>query len=290
MPVSSSLYDSVLAASRSIRQAITTRPRVGIVLGSGLSQLADRVQFAQTLRYVDIPFFPPTSVAGHDGRLVAGAWAGCPVVVLQGRYHFYEGHDLSLVTLPIRVLAHLGIHTLILTAAAGAISPNLQVQDIACIRDHINLLGANPLRGLNDDRLGPRFLDLTTIYDPTLRLAAQHKAQTLNWTLPEVVYAAMPGPSYETPAEINLLRTLGADVVGMSTVPEAIVARQCRLRVLAFTLITNAAAGLGPDPISHQDVLAAGRSPDAQRLADLIERLLSEPVVSQPAEPTNSSA
>jgi purine-nucleoside phosphorylase len=273
------LFERARRAADAIRREITLRPEFGIVLGSGLGGLADRVMDANALRYDEIPEFPPPGVPGHAGRLVIGRLGGRPVAALQGRFHYYEGHDLSTVTLPIRVLAALGVRTLILTAATGGVAPGLSVGQVTCLRDHINLLGANPLRGPHDERLGPRFPDMTMVYDARLRAAAVRHSDALGEPLREVVYAAMPGPSYETPAEIAMLRTLGADLVGMSTVPEAIVARQCGLRVLAFALVTNAAAGLGEGEISHEEVLAAGRGEGARRLGDLIERLLADPSV-----------
>ena len=183
---------------------------------------------------------------------------------------------------PCRVLGALGVSTLILTAATGGIAPELHVGDIACLRDHINLLGVNPLRGEHDERLGCRFPDMTNAYDPHLRALALRHAQALAVPLHEAVYAAMPGPSYETPAEIRMLRALGADVVGMSTVPETIVARQCGLRVLAFALVTNAAAGLGATSISHDEVLKAGHGVAAESLGQMIESILSDPSFDQP--------
>ncbi len=271
-----SFYNRVQSAVAVIRKRIEARPMVGLVLGSGLGSLADQIEQPTILDYDEIPGFPQPGVVGHAGRMVVGRLGGRTVAALQGRFHFYEGHELSTVTLPVRVLAGLGATTLILTAATGGIAPTLGVGDLACLCDHLNLLGVNPLRGVADERLGPRFPDMTAAYDPMLRVLAARHAAELGFQLHEAVYAAMPGPSYETPAEIRMLRTLGADVVGMSTVPEAIVARQCGLRVLAFALVTNAAAGLGDHPISHVDVLEVGRGDAAARLARLIVKILAD--------------
>ena len=210
--------------------------------------------------YGQIPYFPRPSVAGHGGHLVAGTLSGAGVLILQGRFHYYEGHDLDAVTFPVRVLQRLGVRTLILTAATGGITPDLRPGDLVCLADHLNLIGLNPLRGPNDDRLGTRFPDMTEVYSARLRALALEEAERLGVAPTLGVYACLPGPSYETPAEIRMLRTLGADVVGMSTVPEAIVARHAGMDVLAFALVTNAAAGVTGAPITHDEVLAAGRN------------------------------
>jgi purine-nucleoside phosphorylase len=189
---------------------------------------------------------------------------------LQGRFHYYEGHDLATVTFPVRVLARLGVETLVLTAATGGINPLFRPGDIVCVSDHLNLIGQNPLRGPNDDRLGPRFPDMSEVYSKALRELAREQSARLKQVLRFGVYACLPGPSYETPAEIKMLAVLGADVVGMSTVPEALVARHSGMKVLAFALVTNAAAGVTGEPISHEDVLEAGRQA-VPRLGGLIE-------------------
>ena len=247
-------------------------PRVAIVLGSGLGGLADRLTDASTVPYNLIPHFPRPTVAGHLGNVLLGRLNGVPVLALQGRFHYYEGHDLEAVTFPVRVLREFGITTLILTAATGGINPDYKPGDLMVLNDHLNLLGTNPLRGTNDDRLGVRFPDMTEVYAGSLRELARNEAKARNLTLHEGVYAALPGPSYETPAEIRMLRTLGADVVGMSTVPEAIVARQAGMNVLAFALVTNAAAGVTGAAITHEEVLIEGRAA-GQRLGGLIEAI-----------------
>jgi purine-nucleoside phosphorylase len=201
------------------------------------------------------------------------------VVALQGRFHYYEGHELNAVTFPVRVLRRLGVETLILTAAAGGVGTGLQPGDVVCLSDHLNLIGQNPLRGPNDDRLGVRFPDMSEVYSSRLRVLADEEARGLGMALKSGIYACLPGPNYETPAEIRMLRTLGADVVGMSTVPEAIVARHSGMEVLAFALVSNAAAGVVATPIHHEEVLRAGREA-GPRLGALIEgvirRLTSE--------------
>lgn len=244
-----------------------------------MGAVADRVTDVTAIPYSEIPEFCQSSVVGHAGRLLIGELGGATVAVMQGRLHYYEGHTLAQVTLPIRVLAAIGARVLILTAATGGIRADLRAGNIVCVSDHINMLGDNPLRGIADDRLGPRFPDLSEAYSRRLREVAHATARGLGIALTDGVYAAMPGPSYETPAEIRMLRTLGADVVGMSTVPEAIVARQAGMEVLALALVTNAAAGLGTTPITHEEVLAAGRAAEAtmcRLLEAVVERLAAQ--------------
>ncbi len=270
------LHAQIQEAAHALRdhaQAELEPPRTAIVLGSGLSVLADRLTDATTLPYDLIPHFPRPSVAGHLGNVIFGRLAGVSVLALQGRSHYYEGHDLEAITFPVRVLQAFGVETLILTAAAGGINVSYRPGDLMLLADHLNLLGTNPLRGANDDRLGVRFPDMTEVYAGSLRKFARIEANGLGLTLHEGVYAALPGPSYETPAEIRMLRTLGADVVGMSTVPEAIVARHAGLRVLAFALITNAAAGVTGQAITHDEVLLEGRRA-GERLGGLIAAVL----------------
>ena len=265
----SELYDRAEASAEAVRSAFPEIPRVAVVLGSGLGPLAEGLAVRRSLPYAAIPNFPIPGVAGHEGNLVVGS----RVLYLQGRFHFYEGHDLTVVTFPIHVLKWLGVEVLILTAATGGIHPEFLAGDLVCISDHLNLIGANPLRGANDDRFGPRFPDMTEVYSRRLREIAREEAGRLGLTLRSGVYACLPGPSYETPAEIRMLRTLGADVVGMSTVPEAIVARQSGMEVLAFALVTNAAAGVSGETIRHEDVLEAGRRA-VPKLGGLIEAVV----------------
>ncbi len=264
-----SIFDRAEAAATAVRQALELVPEVGIVLGSGLGGLVDSLAASRLIACAAIPHFPVPTVPGHAGRLVGGTLAGVPTVMLQGRFHGYEGHDPEVVTFPIRVLQRLGVRTLILTAATGGIRADLAPGQLVCLSDHLNLQGINPLRGANDERFGPRFPDMTAVYSPRLRALARDEASRQGLALTEGVYAALPGPSYETPAEIRMLRTLGADVVGMSTVPEAIVARHGGLEVIGFALVTNAAAGVTGAPIDHAEVLAEGLEA-GQRLARII--------------------
>ncbi len=259
-------------AAAVLRDASAEPPRLAVVLGSGLNELADRLADATIVPYDKVPHFPPTTVAGHEGKVLLGTLGGVRTVVFQGRFHYYEGHDLETVTFPVRVLQQLGASTLILTAATGGIHADLKAGSLVVLTDHLNLLGSNPLRGANHPRLGTRFPDMTEVYSRRLREIAQGEGKKLGIDLVPGVYACLPGPSYETPAEIKMLRTLGGDVVGMSTVPEAIVARHAGIEVLAFALVSNAAAGVTGAPITHEEVLAAGRKA-APRLALLIERV-----------------
>ena len=267
------LYEQAESASVAIQVQVEIKPRVAIVLGSGLGGLADLLTNATTIPHAQIPHFPHATVEGHAGNLIVGTLEGVPIVALQGRFHSYEGHDVTAVTFPIRVFKLLGASTLILTAATGGINTNYRPGDLMMLSDHLNLMGTNPLRGANDSRFGPRFPDMTEVYSPGLRNIANDEAARLGITLHEGIYAALPGPSYETPAEIRMLRTLGADVVGMSTVPEAIVAHHQGMQVLAFALVTNAAAGVLDTPINHEDVLKAGHKA-GPKLGELIQSIV----------------
>jgi purine-nucleoside phosphorylase len=262
-----------MEAAAFLRNAIPEVPPIAVVLGSGLGELAEGIGDRVTVPYVEIPHFAAPTVAGHAGNVVAGTLDGAPLIVLQGRLHYYEGYPLHLVTFPIRVLQFLGVKTLILTAACGGIRAELRPGNLVCLADHLNLIGSNPLRGLKDDRLGPRFPDMTEVYSKKLRTLARDEGKRLGINVISGVYACLPGPSYETPAEIKMLQVLGADVVGMSTVPEAIVARHAGMDVLAFALVTNAAAGVVGAPISHREVLEAGKKA-APLLAKLLRRVV----------------
>lgn len=258
-------------AARWIRRQRSQTPLAGIVLGSGFGPVADAIPDSCSIPYSEIPGFPVGGVQGHSGRLILGSWHGVEVAVLAGRAHYYEGFDMPTVTFPIRVLAALGIRDLLLTNAAGGIRRGLRPGDFVAISDHINFMGTNPLRGpLEPGR--DRFVDMTSAYDPELRKRLLRAAKPLGLRIREGVYLAVSGPSFETPAEIRAFRTLGADVVGMSTVPEAIVARQCGLRVAGLSCITNVAAGLaGPtQSLSHGEVLDVARevAPRASRLVE----------------------
>ncbi len=249
-------------ASQYIKERIHTRPETALVLGSGLNGLADMVDQADFIDYKDIPNWPVSTIEGHVGRLVIGLLDGIPVMVMQGRTHYYEGYTIGQVTFPVRVMQRMGIKTLILTNAAGAINPDYQPGDVMLIQDHINLVGMtgeNPLRGPNLDEFGPRFPDMSQVYDSELRLLCHEIAQAEGITLREGVYVWLSGPSFESPAELRFLRSIGADAVGMSTVPETIVARHGGTRVLGLSGISNKANLDGSTQTTHQEVLEAGK-------------------------------
>ena len=234
------------------------RPRIALVLGSGLGGFADELENAVRIPYGDIPFFPRSTAVGHAGTLVIGTVAGVAVAAMQGRVHLYEGYSPQQVTFPIRTFGRMGLQSVVLTNAAGGINPNYGRGALVVIRDHINLQGQNPLVGANDDRFGPRFPDMTDAYNAEFRKYALEEAERLGGGIHEGIYAAMLGPSYETPAEIRFLRTIGADLVGMSTVPEVIVARHLGLEVLAISCVTNMAAGMSGEKINHEEVMETG--------------------------------
>jgi purine-nucleoside phosphorylase len=256
------------AAADFVKTRLAVLPRVGIVLGSGLGTLSDEIKDAVAVPYGEIPHFPVSGVPGHKGTFIGGNLCGQPVAALSGRVHLYEGLSPQVVTFPMRVLAALGVKVVIITAAVGCLDPDRRPGDIVALSDHINLMGANPLTG------GPNFVDLTSLYDPSLRQVAATVAAEHNIRLAEGVYAAMPGPCYETPAEIRALRTLGADVVGMSTVPEAILAHSLGLGVLGLTLVTNMAAGITGAPLTHEEVMAVSEK-GAQRFRALVRGVLT---------------
>jgi purine-nucleoside phosphorylase len=245
-------------AAAAIRRRIAVAPRVAVVLGSGLGLFADRVEQAIAIPYTDIPHFPRPTVEGHSGRLVVGTVAGTPIAVMQGRVHGYEGYSPEEVTFPTRVLGRLGIATLIVTNAAGGVRLDLHQGQLVVLSDHINLTGRNPLVGPNDERLGQRFFDMTEAYSKRLRLLARETATRHGISLPEGVYLSVSGPSFETPAEIRAFRTWGADLVGMSTVQEVIVARHMGVEVLGISCVTNMAAGILDQPINHSEVMETG--------------------------------
>ena len=248
------LYDRVQAAAQAIRARTDVVPQVGLILGSGLGGFADRLERPLAIEYGDIPHFPQSHVVGHHGRLVIGTRAGATCVAMQGRVHMYEGHSAQTVAFPARVLVALGAKILIITNAAGGLNPRWMPGTLMLIRDHIDLLRDHPLRGPNDERLGPRFPDMTTAYAPALRALVKEVAARESIELAEGVYVAMPGPCYETPAEVKMLQTLGADATGMSTVPEVVVARHMGARVIGVSCITNQAAGITGAALSHDEV------------------------------------
>lgn len=252
-------YGRVLAAAAFVRERLAAPPELAIVLGSGLGDFASQVGDALDLPYGDIPGWPRSAVVGHAGRLVVGEVRGRRVAVLSGRAHFYEGHPMSTVVFPTRVVASLGAQTLILTNAAGGINTSFSQGALMVIDDHLNLMGTNPLVGPNDDRFGPRFPDMTGLYSPRLRAVADRVAAEIGLSIAHGVYVGLHGPSYETPAEIRYLRGIGADAVGMSTVPEATVARHMGLEVLGISCITNMAAGVLPQPLDHTEVMETAK-------------------------------
>jgi len=254
---------------RHIRQYVSETPELGIILGSGLGDLAAQIEDPICVNYGDLPGFPVSTAPGHAGRFVFGRLCGKYVVCMQGRVHYYEGHPMEKVILPVRVMKRLGIRNLIVTNAAGGINTEFQVGDFMLIRDHINFMGVNPLIGKNDPDFGPRFCDMSYAYTPALRRLAKDTAEELDVILHEGVYLGCSGPSYETPAEIRAFRILGADAVGMSTVPEVIAASHCGLPVLAISLITNMAAGVLDVKLSEEEVLAIGA-----RRADTMQKLV----------------
>jgi len=255
---STGLYERAEHAARVIRSRISIEPRIALVLGSGLGGFADDFEEAVGIPYEDIPGFVRSTAQGHAGRLVVGKIDSVPVLAMQGRLHYYEGYSLEEVTFPVRTFGLLGIKTLVLTNASGGINVQLSQGALMVISDHLNLMGVNPLRGPNDERFGPRFPDMSAVYSAELQELVVEEAKAIGIEVRRGIYGALSGPSYETPAEIHLLRNLGADAVGMSTVPEAIVARHMGLEVLGISCITNMAAGISDEPINHEDVMATG--------------------------------
>ncbi len=237
---------------------VSVRPRVAVVLGSGLGAFANELTGSAAIPYTEIPHWPQSTAVGHAGRLVFGCIGSTPVAVMSGRAHLYEGYSQAQVTLGVRVLANLGVQSFVFTNAAGGINPRYSRGGLVLVTDHINLQGSNPLAGPNDDTLGPRFPDMSAAYSPALRTIAKEVAGELGIALEEGIYAGLLGPSYETPAEIRYLRCIGADLVGMSTVPEVIVANHMGRRCLAISCVTNMAAGILPHKISHEEVLETG--------------------------------
>ncbi len=263
------LFEQLEECIAAIRSRSSLAPKAGLILGSGLGAFADRLADKVVIPYAELPHFPRSSVPGHAGRLVLGKVGGEPVVAMQGRVHFYEGYAPAQVAFPARVLCRLGIRSLVVTNAAGAINLGLAPGDLMAIVDHMNFAGWNPLVGPNDDRLGPRFPDLSKAYDPSLTASLMDVAQELGIGLKKGVYAMLSGPSYETPAEIRALRTIGADAIGMSTVPEVIAAAHMGVKVAGISCITNLAAGIGDKPLSHEEVAET-----ASRVRDVFCRLL----------------
>ena len=271
-----STYERVEEAADAVRQRCGVTPQTAIILGSGLGAFADTLADPVVVPYGDLPHWPVSNVVGHSGRLVIGTVAGRRVAALAGRVHAYEGYPLSTVVFATRVMGRLGAKELVITNAAGGVNTAFARGALMVIDDHINLLGANPLTGENDDRFGPRFPDMTEVYSKRLRRIADAAAAAKRLSLAHGVYVAVGGPSYETPAEIRFMRAIGADAVGMSSVPEAIAARHVGLEVLGLSCITNMAAGVLPQPLNHEEVLETTRQVTGTFIAlleGIVERL-----------------
>ncbi len=268
------LYDRAHHAAEVIRARAKLQPSVAIVLGSGLGAFADDLAESSAIPYSEFPGFARATVEGHAGKLVIGKAGEVPVAAMQGRFHFYEGYSLEDVTFPVRVLKLLGVRTLILTNAAGSLNVEFTPGSLMVISDHINLMGVNPLIGPNDDRFGPRFPDLTATYSPELQNLVIEEAKGMGLDMRRGVYASLTGPSYETPAEIHMVRTLGGDAVGMSTVPEAIVARHMDIQVIGISCITNLAAGVSNRPVDHSQVINTGERVREQ-FTELLRRVIA---------------
>ena len=267
-------YEDVKEAADAIRAKVHALPEVAVVLGSGLGDFADAPTDAVSVPYEELPHWPVSKVIGHEGRLVIGRMHGKTVAALAGRSHAYEGHSMAVVTFAVRVMGMLGVKALILTNAAGGVNTGFSQGALMVIDDHVNLMGVNPLVGPNDERFGPRFPDMTEVYSSRLRRIADQAGKGVKLSLAHGVYAALLGPSYETPAEIRYLRTIGADAVGMSTVPEALAARHMGLEVLGISCISNMAAGVLPQPLDHSEVMETTRRVRGQFIA-LIEGIVA---------------
>jgi purine-nucleoside phosphorylase len=261
-------------AVAAIRRITDLEPHIGIILGTGLGQLVNRVVVQHRIPYTDIPHFPVATVESHQGYLIFGELGGKPVVVMQGRFHYYEGYNMQQITLPVRVMKLLGIHKLFISNAAGGLNPGYELSDLMALNDHINLLPENPLRGPNLDAYGPRFPDMYKPYDEDLLEQAGRLAETLGFPLRKGVYASVTGPNLETPAEYRYLRIIGADAVGMSTVPEALVARHMNLPVFAVSVITDMGTPEGVEHVTLEKVLAAAAVAEP-KLTALIEALVA---------------
>ncbi|MEW6556181.1 MAG: purine-nucleoside phosphorylase [Elusimicrobiota bacterium] len=269
------LIEKLDESKRFIESKSKLKPEVALILGSGLSSVADAGLDIVCIPFSEIPYFAKSTVEGHKGEVVIGKLSGKKVFIMAGRLHFYEGHTLEDVTYPVRLMKYLGVEKLIITSAVGAVNKNFKPGDIMLITDHINFMGDNPLMGPNDDKLGPRFPDMSVVYNKELIKKAEVVAKKLKIKIQKGVYLAGRGPSYETPAEIKMARVLGTDVVGMSTVPEAIVANHCGIKVLGISYISNMAAGILKQPLNHQEVIETGRKVGKQ-LCRYIKEIVKE--------------
>ncbi|SEJ75539.1 purine-nucleoside phosphorylase [Propionispira arboris] len=257
-----------------LKSKVKITPEIGIILGSGLGMLAQEITEQTVVSYSEIPHFPQSTVVGHKGQFIFGYLAGKAVVCMDGRFHYYEGYDLQQVTLPVRVMKKIGISKLIVTNAAGGINADFMPGDLMLIRDHINLLGVNPLRGKNEETFGERFPDMSEAYANELRTLALTAADELKINLQQGIYVAMSGPSYETPAEIKYAKMIGADAVGMSTVPEVIVAVHCGLKVLGISCVTNMAAGISRQKLNHKEVMETAEIAK-EKFMSLVKKVVS---------------
>lgn len=269
----STLWDQIEEATASIRRHWTGTPKVGLILGTGLGGLAEQIDQQATIPYADIPHFPVATVQSHAGRLVCGTLSGTPIVAMEGRFHYYEGYSLQQVTFPVRVMKSLGVQTLLVTNAAGGINPQLDLADIVVIEDHINLMPENPLRGINDDRLGPRWPDLCEPYTKSLIRATRAAALEMGIHVHKGVFVAVSGPNLETRAEYRMLKAMGADVVGMSTVPEVLVAVHAGLKVLGLSVVTDLCLPDHLEPVEISRILATAAK-GGEKLARLIPRII----------------
>ncbi|WP_221565311.1 purine-nucleoside phosphorylase [Alkalihalobacillus sp. TS-13] len=268
-----SLTKSIQQSAQYIEKRLDDKPTIGLVLGSGLGVLADKIENPISIPYSDIPSFPVSTVEGHAGELVIGSIEGKTVIAMKGRFHYYEGYPMEKVTFPIRVMKEIGVETLIVTNAAGGINESFEAGDLMIITDHINNIGDNPLIGPNDASLGVRFPDMSDAYSEGLQNTAKQVAQKLNISLQEGVYIANSGPSYETPAEVRMLRIMGGDAVGMSTVPEVITARHGGMEVLGISCISNMAAGILDQPLTHDEVIETTEKVKANFM-DLVQQIV----------------
>ena len=267
------MYDKIKQTSQYIQSKTNIKPRIGIILGSGLGNLATKIEIETAIDYEYIPHFPDVTVKGHHGRLLLGNLGGQEIVAMQGRFHYYEGHSMQDLTFPVRVMIDMGIDLLIISNAAGGMNPDFKVGDIMLINDHINLFPDNPLMGQNDDRLGPRFPDMSEVYDKKLIAKAHKIAKANDIKLQEGVYVGVSGPTFETPAEYKFFRVIGGDTVGMSTVPEAIVARHAGIKTFGFSIVTDLGIEGQVETVTHEEVIAAANAAEP-KLTLLVTELL----------------
>ena len=269
------MYEKIQETASWLKERMTTSPKTAIILGTGLGQLASEITDSYEFPYSEIPNFPVSTVEGHAGKLIFGKLGGKDIMAMEGRFHFYEGYNMQKVTMPIRVFSALGIKNLIVTNACGGVRDDLNPGQIVIISDHLSFMMPSPLRGPNLDDFGPRFKDMTDVYTSTLRSLALESAKKVNVDVKEGVYCFFKGPQFETPAEIRAFKTLGADMVGMSTVPEAIVARHSDMKILGLSLVTNKAAGLSNNELNHIEVMEAANSAE-ERLVKLVKQILED--------------